>query len=148
MSLSSTSAAPPRPEQAPRSWWMDAAIGFVFLWFFIGGFAHFIATSTEMRIVPPYFPWPRFLVLASGVCELLGAAGLLWRPSRRWAAWGLFALTLAVTPAHFYMLQVPELFPTIPFWALVARIPLQVTLLTLIAWVAVKAPAWRAKRAA
>jgi uncharacterized membrane protein len=148
VSLFNTSTSEPRLEIPARSWRMDAAIGFVFLWFFIGGLAHFIATNTEMRIVPPYFPWPRLLVLVSGVLELLGAAGLLWRPSRRWAAWGLFALTLAVTPAHFYMLKVPELFPTIPYWILVARLPLQVALLALIAWVAAKAPARAAERLA
>ena len=120
-----------------RSWY--AALVFVFLWFSLGGVAHFVFTQAEMRIVPPWVPWPRAAVLVSGVLELLGAAGLLWHRTRRWAAWGLFALTLAVTPAHFYMLQHPELFPSVPFWALVARLPLQVGLLALIAWIALRA---------
>ncbi len=111
-----------------------AGLGFVFLWFLIGGIAHFALTDTEMLIVPPWFPWPRAAVLVSGVFELLGAAALLWRPTRRAAGWGLIALTLAVTPAHFYMLQQPELFPSVPFWALIARLPLQVALLALIWW--------------
>ena len=109
-------------------------LAIVFLWFFIGGIAHFALTETEMRIVPPWMPWPREAVLVSGVFELLGAAGLLWRPTRRAAGWGLFALTLAVTPAHIYMLQRPELFPSVPYWALLARLPLQVALLALIVW--------------
>lgn len=111
----------------------------VFLWFLIGGIAHFVATDTEMRIVPPSIPWPRAVVLVSGAFELLGAAGLLWKPTRRAAGLGLFALTLAVTPAHFYMLQRPELF-AVPYWALVWRLPLQLALLALIAWSAVAAP--------
>jgi uncharacterized membrane protein len=110
-----------------------AGLSFVFLWFLIGGVAHFVATDIEMRIVPPIVPWPRAVVLISGAFELLGAAGLLWRPTRRAAGWGLFALTIAVTPAHFYMLQRPELFD-VPHWALVARLPLQAALLALIAW--------------
>ena len=109
------------------------SLGFVFLWFLVGGIAHFVATETEMRIVPPYIPWPRAVVLVSGVFELLGAAGLLWRPTRLWAGLGLFALTIAVTPAHIYMLQQPEQFP-VPYWALVLRLPLQAALLLLIAW--------------
>ena len=109
-------------------------LAIVFLWFLVGGIAHFVLTETEMRIVPPWIPWPRAAVLVSGVFELLGAAGLLWQPTRRAAGWGLFALTLAVTPAHFYMLQRPELFPSMPYWALVARLPLQVALLALIMW--------------
>ena len=114
---------------------MRMALGFVFLWFFIGGLGHFVFTEAEMRIVPPYIPWPRGAVLASGVFELLGALGLLWQPTRRLAAWGLFALTLAVTPAHVYMLQQPALFPSVPYWALVLRLPLQAALLALIAWI-------------
>ena len=110
------------------------AIAFVFLWFALGGVAHFVATETEMRIVPPYISWPREAVLISGVFELLGAAGLLWRRTRRLAGIGLFVLTIAVTPAHFYMLQQPGLFPSVPYWALVARLPVQVALLALIAW--------------
>jgi uncharacterized membrane protein len=114
--------------------WRVAGLVFVFLWFALGGVAHFVATEAEMRIVPPYIPWPRAAVLVSGVFELLGAAGLLWRPTRRAAGIGLFLLTLAVTPAHFYMLQRPDLFPSVPYWALVVRLPVQVVLLALIAW--------------
>jgi uncharacterized membrane protein len=112
-------------------------LGFVFLWFLIGGIAHFAATSLEMRIVPPYIPWPRATVLISGVCELMGAAGLLYRPTRRAAGVGLFALTIAVTPANVYMLQRHALFD-IPYWVLVARLPLQAALLALIGWSAVR----------
>ena len=110
-----------------------AGVVFVFLWFFIGGIVHFVATETEMRIVPPWVPWPRAAVLVSGVFELLGAAGLLMRSTRRAAGIGLFLLTIAVTPCHIYMLQRPELFP-IPVWALWLRLPIQVALLALIAW--------------
>jgi uncharacterized membrane protein len=109
------------------------ALLFVFLWFLIGGIAHFAATRLEMRIVPPYIPWPRATVLFTGVCELLGAAGLILEATRRAAGWGLLALTIAVTPAHIYMLQHPELFH-VPYWALVARLPVQAALLALIAW--------------
>ncbi len=108
-------------------------LAIVFLWFLLGGIAHFVFTEAEMRIVPPYVPCPRAVVLVSGVFELLGAAGLLWRPTRRFAGLGLFALTILVTPAHLYMLQRPELFD-VPYWALVLRLPLQGALLALIAW--------------
>ena len=110
-----------------------AGLSFVFLWFFIGGTAHFVATDTEARIVPPYIPWPVAAVLVSGVFELLGAFGLLLPATRKAAGIGLFALTLAVTPAHIYMLQQPELFP-VPLWALWLRLPVQVALLWLILW--------------
>jgi uncharacterized membrane protein len=105
----------------------------VFLWFFTGGIAHFTATDIEMRIVPPAIPWPRAVVLISGVFELLGAAGILIPATRRAAGIGLFILTIAVTPANVYMLQHAELF-NVPRWALVVRLPFQAALLALILW--------------
>ena len=106
---------------------------FVFLWFLIGGIAHFVATETEVRLVPPYIPWPLAAVWVSGAFELLGAVGLLFLRTRRAAGIGLFVLTICVTPVHIDMLQRPDLF-AVPYWALVLRLPLQVALLALIAW--------------
>ena len=62
-------AAPPGPGR-------KAALGFVFLWFFLGGIAHFVATEAEMRIVPAWIPWPREAVLVTGVLGLQCAIGI------------------------------------------------------------------------
>jgi uncharacterized membrane protein len=105
----------------------------VFLWFLVGGVAHFSLTDVEMRIVPPSIPWPRAVVLISGVFELLGAIGILIPFTRRAAGIGLFLLTIAVTPANVYMLQHAELF-NVPRWALIVRLPFQLFLLALILW--------------
>ncbi len=110
-----------------------AGLAFVFLWFLIGGIAHFAATDLEMRIVPPWIPDARAAVLVSGVVELLGAAGLLFATTRAAAGWLLFALTIAVTPANVWMLQTADRWP-VPTALLVARLPLQVALLALIVW--------------
>jgi uncharacterized membrane protein len=110
-----------------------AGLTVVFLWFMIGGVAHFALTEVEMRIVPPVIPWPRAAVLISGAFELLGAAGLLIPATRRAAGIGLILLTIAVTPANVYMLQHAELF-SVPRWALIVRLPFQALLLALILW--------------
>jgi uncharacterized membrane protein len=122
----------------PRTAAHRAAIAFLVLWFGLGGVAHFAFTAAELRIVPPWVPWPLAAVLVSGACELLGAAGLLHRATRPWAAWGLFALTIAVTPANVHMLRHAADFPGVPAWLLAARLPFQVVLLGLIAWVALR----------
>ncbi|KAF1046985.1 DoxX family protein [Xylophilus sp.] len=109
-------------------------MGFVFLWFFLGGIAHFAATEAELRIVPSWIAWSREAVLASGVFELLGAFGLLWRPVRRAAGWGLVLLTIAVTPANVVMLQHAVECPAVPYWLLVARLPFQAVLIGLTVW--------------
>lgn len=118
-------------------------VAIVFLWFLFGGIAHFVATDVGVRIMPTWVAAPRQVVLVSGVLELIGAAGLLWARSRRGAGIGLFMLTLAVTPVHLHMLQHPELF-SVPYWALVLRLPLQLALLTLIVWATVLPPRARA----
>ena len=60
--------------------------------------------------------------------------------TRRAAAWGLFALTLAVTPANVHMLQMAAEFPAVPYWALLLRLPFQIVLLAMIWRVARQAP--------
>jgi uncharacterized membrane protein len=110
------------------------ALGFVFLWFFFGGIAHFAFMQQEMRIVPPWLPERRLLVLISGVFEFAGAIGILLPRTRRVAGWGLVLLTLAVTPANVYMWQHPDQYPMIPYWALTLRLPFQLLLIALIWW--------------
>jgi len=109
-----------------------AGLTLVFLWFAIGGTAHFLLSDTFVRIVPPWVPCPFLVVQVSGALELLGAAGLLWRRTRRGAGIGLALLTLAVTPANVWMLQQHAEWPDVPLWLLIARLPLQLALLALI----------------
>jgi uncharacterized membrane protein len=106
---------------------------FIFLWFFVGGLAHFFATDLEAQIVPSYIPWPHEVTLISGVFEIMGAMGLLLGKTRRPAGIGLFLLTIAVTPANIYMLQHAQQF-SVPYWLLWLRLPLQSGLLVLILW--------------
>src|SRR6516162_3713441 len=68
---------------------------------FVGaGMNHFINPDFYVSFMPPYLPWPLELVWISGVCEILGGIGVLIRPLRRIACWGLIALLIAVFPAN------------------------------------------------
>jgi uncharacterized membrane protein len=131
--VTTVSAAGTQGQGRRMSKWQIAGLGFVFLWFFIGGIMHFVATDAEASIVPPFIPWPVAAVLVSGVFEILGAIGILVPRTRRAAGIGLILLTLAVTPANVYMLQHADQFP-VPEWLLWARLPFQVALLALIYW--------------
>ena len=66
------------------------------------GVSHFLNPEPFMRIVPPPLP-ARGTVYLSGFFEILGGAGLLLPATRRWAAWGLVALYIAVFPANVYV---------------------------------------------
>jgi uncharacterized membrane protein len=77
--------------------WIAAAL-------YIGaGFLHFVHPAPYLKIVPPYIPWHHAMVYISGAAEIAGGIGLLIRPLRRAAAWGLVALLIAVFPANIYM---------------------------------------------
>jgi uncharacterized membrane protein len=111
-------ASPGAPRRRPWLRWLLAVV-------FIGaGILHFIHPETYLRIMPPALPAPQLLVLLSGVAEVAGGLGLLLPATRRWAAWGLLALLVAVFPANVYMLQLHEQLH-IPLWALWVRLPLQ-----------------------
>ena len=100
------------------------------------GVLHFTATKMFEKIVPPYLPAHRPLVLLSGAAEIAGAFGLLIPSFRRRAAWALVALLLAVFPANIYMamdnIQVTRTpAPPALLWA---RLPLQFVLIGLLVW--------------
>ncbi len=71
--------------------------------YFAAGVSHFVKTASYLKIMPPHVPWPQAMVYLSGAAEIAGGLGLLLRRSRRWAAFGLIALLVAVFPANVYM---------------------------------------------
>ena len=66
----------------------------------LAGVAHFVFVDAMVRIVPVWVPSPRAVVLATGACELAGAAGLMTRRWRVAAGWALAAYALCVWPAN------------------------------------------------
>lgn len=94
---------------------------------FVGaGVMHFVRPEPFEKIVPPALPAKRALVYWSGVAEIFGGLGLLFRRTRKAAGWGLVALLAAVFPANVYMATAAERFAAMaPAWALWARLPLQ-----------------------
>ncbi len=99
------------------------------LLYIVAGAGHFLATRVYMGIMPDYLPAHRELVLISGAAEMAGGLGVLLRPTRRAAAWGLVVLLVAIMPANLWMVQHPEHYRPIPLWALWLRLPLQIPLI-------------------
>ena len=124
---SSAAAAPARRDSPARRW----GCGALALLFVGAGVLHFVRPEIFERIVPPALPAPRLLVLLSGVAEVAGGLGLLLPATRRWSAWGLLALLVAVFPANVYMVGLAAALH-IPAWVLWARLPGQPLLMWLV----------------
>ena len=83
--------------------WPTALRGGLAAMFVLTGGSHFIGMREDLiSMVPPALPAPELLVTVTGVLELAGAAGLLWRPTTAWAAGGLSALLVAMFPANVH----------------------------------------------
>lgn len=104
------------------------------------GVLHFANPTPFERIVPPWLPAAKALVYLSGVAEIALGAGLFSERTRRWAAWGLVALYVAVFPANVHMalhrVSLVEGQPPPPDWALYGRLPLQALLIANAVWLA------------
>lgn len=82
---------------SPTSRWI---LGVLFI---VLGALHFVRPEFYLQIMPPYLPWHLELVYLSGLFEILGGIGVLVRPLRQVARWGLIALLVAVFPANIQM---------------------------------------------
>lgn len=93
--------------------------------FLLAGVAHFKTPrfyERMMGFLPPSWAW---LHLLAGVCEILGAIGLVVGPLKKQAAWGLILLLVMVFPANVYVALRPSLFPEAGGITWVLRLPLQ-----------------------
>jgi uncharacterized membrane protein len=91
------------------SWPEAIAVGLA-LMFVMTGAAHFVPSMRRdmIAIVPPALPAPGVLVAATGVLELLGAAGLLYPPTRVASAVCLLLLMLVMFPANVRAARMPD----------------------------------------
>ena len=89
------------------SWPQAVAVGLAAM-FVMTGVAHFVNPLRRDMIVPPRLPAAGLLVTITGVLELVGAAGLLYSPTRVAAAACLFVLMLVMFPANIYASRMPN----------------------------------------
>ncbi len=104
------------------------------VFFALAGLNHFRVPYFYVSIMPPYLPFPSFLVYVSGICEIALGVLLLVPWLTRLAAWGLIALLIAVFPANLHMAVNAEHYPEFSVIMLWARLPLQVVLIAWVYW--------------
>ncbi len=109
--------------------------------FCITATAHFNSMRADLvRMVPPMFPNPEFMVTFTGICEVLGAIGLLVPRMRKAAAIGLILLLIALLPANIHAALSGLTLGGAPVTPLIPRVALQLIFIALIWWSGVHAP--------
>lgn len=97
--------------------------------YIVAGVNHFWHPAFYEKIMPPYLPAHLQLIYISGIAEILLGILLLFRQSRRLAAWGIIVLLIAIFPANIQMMlnYINDNNPQV--WISIVRLPIQVVLI-------------------
>jgi len=101
-----------------------------------GVLLHFMAASEVANIVPPFLPFPKLIVIVTGVMEIFFAIGLVWPKWSRFTGIALSVYLLAVLPANIHMALegMPLGGRDLTAFQLWFRVALQFPLIALILW--------------
>jgi uncharacterized membrane protein len=123
----------------PLGWWNALRIALAAM-FLLTASAHWGKRRGDLiRMVPRTFPRPDLLVTFTGICEILGAIGLLVPTVAPYAALGLTLLLLVIFPANIRAAREQLTIAGRPATPIVARTVIQ--LIFLLATIAVVAGA-------
>jgi uncharacterized membrane protein len=104
--------------------------------------AHFTEMRHDLaRMVPPTIPHALEFIYFTGVCEILGAFGLLLPRTRVAAAVALIVLFVAILPANIHAARAGITLRGKPATPVALRVPIQILFIALTAWAGVYASA-------
>jgi uncharacterized membrane protein len=115
------SPEPLHTTRRPVMRWIIAAF-FVF-----AGIGHFMVPDTLVSITPDWVPFPRQVILLTGLFELAAALALVTKPLRFWAGIALAIYTVCVYPANIKHAMEAIDVPNLPssWWYHAPRLALQ-----------------------
>ena len=106
--------------------WHQYLFGILFV---AAGVTHFTKPQWYERIIPPYIPEHKTVVLLSGIAEMILGLMLLNEDTQSGAAWAIMGMLVLFLPVHIYMLQNEKASLKLPKWLLILRLPLQFALI-------------------
>lgn len=119
--------------------WKESACFALAVMFVFTGISHFTKMKHDMaRMVPAMFPQPMLMIYLTGVCELLGALGLVIARTRALSSWCLIFMLLALFPANVKAARAGLTLRgklATPLWL---RTPMQVLFIGLLWWVGLR----------
>lgn len=115
--------------------WQNAALGALSVLFVFTGVAHFNRMRHDLvKMVPGFIPNPMAFIYFTGICEILGAIGLLIPQVRQTAGIALILFLIVVLPANLKAAREKLALsgrPATPLWL---RIPMQALFIGLLWW--------------
>ncbi len=106
-----------------------ASLYIMAIFYIVAGFNHFIRPGFYLKIMPPWLHYHLQIVLVSGILEIILGVLLLFEPTRNFAAWGIFALLIAIFPANIQMMLNFKNTHNHYLWVAILRLPLQLVLI-------------------
>lgn len=123
-----------------RDWAACTRVGLAAMFFFTA-VAHFNSMRADLvAMVPPFVPNPELMVTFTGICEILGAIGLLVPRTRRIAAVALIVFLVAVLPANIHAAQMGVTIGGAAATPIIPRVVLQALFIALLWWSGVRQP--------
>src|SRR6187549_1840098 len=98
------------------------------LLYIIAGINHFLHPLFYKKIMPGFIPWHMPIIFISGIAEILLGILLIPVVTRRFAAWGIIVLLIAIFPANINMMLNYYNAKNPALWITILRLPLQVVL--------------------
>lgn len=80
-------------------------IAFMSGFYFVAGINHFFNPDFYLPLIPPYFPFPHYINIVSGIAEISLGIGVLFGSTRKVSATGIIILLLAFIPSHVYFIR-------------------------------------------
>jgi len=103
--------------------------------FLLTASAHFNRMKEDLvRMLPAWVQAPRLTIYLTGVCEILGAIGLLLPETRRWAGLAMILFLIAIFPANIKAARERLPIRGKPAPPLALRLPMQLLLIGLLWW--------------
>ena len=116
------------------SWPAATRVGLAAMFVFTA-LAHFNSMRHDLaRMLPSSVPKPLAVIYFTGVCEMLGAIGLLLPTTRTYAAAALIVFLVAVLPANIHAARAGITLRGKPATPLLVRIPMQLLFIALTWW--------------
>ena len=97
--------------------------------YIVAGIGHFVKPNWYLRVMPPFYPSHKALVILSGIVEILLGIGLFFPLVKNSALILIIAMLVLFLTVHVYMLTGKEAAAGIPMWILILRLPLQFLLM-------------------